>query len=189
MNQEITLRDTNIAYTLRVSRCARHMRLTVYPGGTLVMTLPRGSSHKSAENFLRRKATWVLEKVAYFKKLPVRVLRPRSLAHYRAHRENAHRFVEERLKILNQSYGFAYGAIGIRNQKTQWGSCSERRTLHFNYRILFLPPLLADYVIVHELCHVKELNHSQEFWNLVANSFPNFRAIKQVLRKYDLGSG
>ncbi|NBS67881.1 M48 family peptidase [bacterium] len=68
--------------------------------------------------------------------------------------------------------------------RTRWGSCSKRGNLNFNYRILFLPPHLADYLIVHELCHLKEFNHSPRFWALVAQGCPNYHACKKELRAW-----
>ncbi|NBX49499.1 M48 family peptidase, partial [bacterium] len=93
-------------------------------------------------------------------------------------------FTTQRVAELNQHYGFSYGKISVRNQQTRWGSCSKRGNLNFNYRILFLPPHLADYLIVHELCHLKEFNHSPRFWALVAQGCPNYHACKKELRAW-----
>ncbi len=86
--------------------------------------------------------------------------------------------MEERIKYFNKKYGFHYNKINVKNQKTRWGSCSKKRNLNFNYKILFLPEKARDYIIVHELCHLRELNHSRNFWGLVAKIFPEWRAKK-----------
>ncbi|NTW75727.1 MAG: M48 family metallopeptidase, partial [Candidatus Moranbacteria bacterium] len=76
-----------------------------------------------------------------------------------------------------------YGSVSVRDQKTRWGSCSGKGNLSFNWKLLLLPEPMADYVVVHELCHLKEFNHSSRFWELVERSIPNARHIARELRK------
>ncbi len=106
---------------------------------------------------------------------------------YYRQREFARRFVHSRLEMFNEHYRFVYNRVAIRNQKTRWGSCSKKRNLNFNYRIASLPIHLADYVIVHELCHLAEFNHSQKFWNLVARAIPDHRTRRRELRAIHIG--
>jgi predicted metal-dependent hydrolase len=115
----------------------------------------------------------------------VRRRRPRKQAgkrEYAKHKEAARVLVHARLEHFNQHYGFAYNSVAIRNQRTRWGSCSAKHNLNFNYRIVFLPLALQDYLIVHELCHLQEFNHSAKFWALVAETTPDYRALRQALR-------
>lgn len=102
---------------------------------------------------------------------------------YRAHKEVARSFVLERLSFWNAYYGFSIGRVSIKNQRTCWGSCSAKGNLNFNYKIAALPPYLADYVIVHELCHLGELNHSARFWDLVGKSIPDYAKRRAALKK------
>ncbi len=95
----------------------------------------------------------------------------------------ARAIVHEHLARANAHYGFTYNKIFIRNTRTRWGSCSTRGNLGFNYRIVKLPPELAHYVVVHELCHRKEFNHSAKFWALVAETIPNWKKTRATLRK------
>lgn len=92
----------------------------------------------------------------------------------------------ERLEFWNRVYGFSWKSVAIRNQKTRWGSCSRRGTLSFNYRLILLAPELLDYVVVHELCHLKEFNHSRAFWELVGRGIPDWRARRAELKKIRL---
>ena len=77
--------------------------------------------------------------------------------------------------------------MAIRNQRRCWGSCSSKKNLNFNYKIQFLPEHLADYIIVHEMCHLVELNHGQKFWDLVAAQIPEYERYVTELRAIDKG--
>lgn len=109
--------------------------------------------------------------------------------HYLAHKEKAHAFITARLEHWNAHYQFTYNRIAIRNQKTCWGSCSAHGNLNFSYKILFLPPHLADYIIVHELCHLAELNHSPQFWARVAEACPEYKKHRAELKRLTVHSG
>lgn len=97
--------------------------------------------------------------------------------------EEAGRFVESRINYFNKFYNFEINRVTIRNQSTRWGSCSSKGNLNFNYKIIYLRPKLADYLIVHELCHLKELNHSKRFWTLVEKTIPDYVKINKELRR------
>ncbi len=104
-------------------------------------------------------------------------------AHYVAHKERARVFINERLEYFNAHYQLQYKRVFIKNQKSCWGSCSANANLNFNYKLVFLPPHLADYVIIHELCHLAELNHSPAFWAHVAKACPDFAQHRNELRR------
>lgn len=100
---------------------------------------------------------------------------------YLLHKEAARKVVHTKLKAFNAHYKHVYGNVAVRNQKSRWGSCSKAGNLNFNYRIVFLPPHVQDYLVVHELCHLQEFNHSTKFWQLVAETVPNYRSYKKEL--------
>ena len=102
---------------------------------------------------------------------------------YKENKERALLIVKDRIEYFNTFYNFKWNRIVIRNQKTRWGSCSKKGNLNFNYKIALLPPKSADYIIVHELCHLGEFNHSQKFWDLVGETIPDYKAIRKDLRK------
>ncbi len=92
--------------------------------------------------------------------------------------------VTERAAYWSKAFGITYRTIAIRKQKTRWGSCSRAGNLNFNYRLGFLPVELADYVVVHELCHVVHHNHGKAFWELLATAYPNWKELRAQLHLY-----
>jgi len=102
---------------------------------------------------------------------------------YLKYKENALALAENRIRYFNKIYQFWLNAINIKNQKTRWGSCSRKGNLNFNYKIALLPLQLADYIIVHELCHLGEFNHSRKFWDLVGKTIPDYGLLRNELRK------
>jgi len=186
MQKQIQLGQRPVEYTLKISRRARRMRLAVYCDGNFVVTAPRRLSENLIERFIRQKSHWIISKLEYFKNFsgPVPVKRTRK--DYLIYKSQARQLARERLEHFNQLYGFKYQKINIKNQRTRWGSCSKKGNLNFNYKIALLPAHLADYIIVHELCHLKEFNHSSKFWTLVGQAIPDCFKLRRELRKQGL---
>lgn len=168
---------------LKKVRRSRHIRISVRQDGRVVVTAPYYETYAQMERFLYERRDWVVKKMRELSRSPARVHPGGSHAHYRQHKENARAFVFQRLGHYCRIYGVRYRCVSIRNQKTRWGSCSQKGSLSFNYKIMFLPQEQADYIIVHELCHLKELNHSVRFWDIVSRTIPNYAAIRRKLRK------
>jgi predicted metal-dependent hydrolase len=105
--------------------------------------------------------------------------------HYTEHKESARTLIKDRLEYFNQFYGYSWNRVAIRNQRRCWGSCSSQKNLNFNYKLLFLPAHLRDYVIVHELCHLTEMNHGSGFWRLVEQQIPDYATCLTELRAID----
>jgi hypothetical protein len=116
--------------------------------------------------------------------LSIIVPKRRNRLHYIKHKELARAYINNKLLYFNQFYGFTYNRVSIKNHKSRWGSCSSKGNLNFNYKIIFLPENAFDYIIVHELCHLKELNHSKRFWDLVAKATPNYKDIRKQLKDH-----
>lgn len=181
--KQIILQNETIEYSLRQSARARCLRVTIYPGGELAATLPRNFSLEQLENFLRQKADWILRKMNLARKRKPSLLLPKaSRREYLARKKEAFALVENKIDYFRGIYKLCPTRISIRNQKTRWGSCSRKGNLNFNYRIVHLPEKYQDYVVVHELCHLKEFNHSKRFWNLVAETIPDCKKIRKEIR-------
>lgn len=91
-------------------------------------------------------------------------------------------YLPERTRKIAQKYGFSPRQIRIRNQKTRWGSCSASGNISLNYKLMKYRKELIDYVIIHELCHLKEMNHSNKFWQLVEGLVPEYKSLKRELK-------
>lgn len=100
------------------------------------------------------------------------------------YRKAAKDYFTARVVYYHALTGGVYTSITIRDQKSRWGSCSSRGTLSFNYRLMFAPPRVLDYVVVHELCHLTHMDHSKNFWNMVEQIMPDYRTYKQWLRDH-----
>lgn len=159
------------------------MRISVTAGGLLSVTIPHRFPERGVEQAMQGHAEWILKQILKFEYKGGRLARY-GREHYLEHKEGARRLAYERLAHFNQLYKLTYGAISIRDQKTRWGSCSRAGNLNFNYKLAIVPEHIADYVIVHELCHLQEFNHSKAFWDLVARAIPNHREIRKQLRAF-----
>ena len=98
-------------------------------------------------------------------------------------KQKAEQVIPRRLAALAELHGFHYNRVTIRGQKTRWGSCSSSKNINLNYKLLFLEPSLVDYVLIHELCHTLEMNHSAKFWNLVGDCDANYKWHDKALNK------
>ena len=166
---------------LRIHPRAMRLGLRVLPGGKAVVTVPKGCSYTSVLRFMRRHKGWVEEasvRMRQFAPVPTRAEARRA---YLLHKEAARRFAYAAVARFAPAYGVKVAAISIRDQKTRWGSCSRNGRLSFNYRLAMLPPRLAEYVVVHELCHLLEFNHSPRFWAQVAKAVPEHRLLRKHL--------
>lgn len=152
--------------------------------GVLLVRAPKGLSERRIQKFLDEKELWIyenLEKVArnYEKKSSGRQISQEEI------KQLAQQAVKE-LPPIVQSYadkmGVTYGRITIRHQKTRWGSCSGKGNLNFNCLLMLMPQEVRDYVIIHELAHRREMNHSKAFWNIVEEFDPKYKEHRKWLK-------
>jgi len=185
MIKSIILKDKRINYKIRKSKRAKRLRLAVYCDGSVIVTQPRNISLNRIEYFIKVKSKWILNKLDFFNNLKRRIPKG-NYEDYIKNKERALNQINIRAKELNKTYGYKFNKINIKNQKTRWGSCSIKRNLNFNYRLIYLPNRIIDYVVVHELCHLKEFNHSKRFWSLVEKGIPDYKDIKKEFKNKGL---
>lgn len=183
MNKEIELCKRKIEYALRMSKRARRIKLAIYCDGNFVVTAPRDVSENIIEQFIVKKSQWIIDKLEYFKSISGQVFTKGAKKDYTEYKDKALALAKKRIEYFNKIYGFNFNKINIKNQKTRWGSCSRKKNLNFNYKISLISERLADYVITHELCHLKEFNHSRKFWDLLAKAIPDCLDIRNELKK------
>lgn len=179
----ISLGGRMVSYVIRQNRRAKRVQIAVGDGNSFTVTKPVYVSWLTAERFIKEQESWILKTLDKYQKLGTEFFKG-TRQDYLAYKKTAEQLVNQRLEHFNQFYGFKYGRVSVRDHKHQWGSCSRLKNLNFNYKILFLPPEMADYIVVHELCHLKEMNHSPRFWALVAKTVPEYLGIRKALRKY-----
>ena len=182
MSKTILLKNGTMPVLVRKSKRAKRMRIAVYCDGNVIAIQPAHIGFDRFLEVLHKKIQWIEEKLKFYqgKEFAITIKHPAS--EYLKLRAEAKILISDRIEYFNQFYKFHYEGISIKNQKTRWGSCSRNKNLSFNYRIALLSKELQDYLIVHELCHLKEFNHSKNFWKLVERQIPNYRELHAKLK-------
>ncbi|MDD7142629.1 M48 family metallopeptidase [Bariatricus sp. HCP28S3_C2] len=157
--------------------------------GSVLVRAPRNCPQSRIDTFLKEKQAWVLAKVEEQKEKEADSMKiqPLSEAEQRLYRDKAREIFEQKVSYYAQMMGVSYGRIAIRDQKTRWGSCSGEGNLNFNWRLIFAPAGVLDYVVVHELAHRKEMNHSPRFWRVVEDTMPEYRKYQKWLKENGRG--
>lgn len=195
INKSINLSGKEISCQIRKHRLAKHIKLSIRPSlwdeadylkdrkYKILVTLPKRVDEEVAEKFILEKKDWILKKIDEFENDKNRIIPTHSQTSYKKEKERARRIIVSRVKHFGDLYGFEFNKIAIRSQRTRWGSCSKDRNLNFNYKLIYLSPAMMDYVIVHELCHLDQFNHSRRFWFLVSEIIPDYRELRKELKK------
>ena len=154
---------------------------------SVTVRAPRSASEKDIEEILKKKKAWIskhIEKIKEtkerFEAEPTEKLTREKVI---ALAEEALKVIPERVDYFAKVIGVTYGKITVRNQKTRWGSCSSKGNLNFNCLLMLAPPEVLDYVVVHELCHRKQMNHSKAFWAEVEKVLPDYKEVRKWLKE------
>lgn len=184
MKRKLLIKNQNITVDIKKSKRAKRMRIAVYCDGSVVAVHPENISFPRILSIIENKISWIREKIDFFNSRPNIPVFKGGKREYIKNKDKAFELVRNKVEYFNQFYKFHYNKINIKNQKTRWGSCSSKKNLNFNYKLIFLSEELQNYLIVHELCHLKEFNHSKKFWDLVRLKIPNLNQISKILRKH-----
>jgi predicted metal-dependent hydrolase len=164
-------------YFVRQRRARRYL-LRVDIDGRVRVTIPRGGSRRDADDFARRNLEWIRRQQSRI------VTPPYSDEDRRAFQEQARRELPPRLLELATIHGLTLRRISIRNQRLRWGSCGPGGHICLNWRLVLMPDWVRDYVLIHELMHLRRMDHSPRFWAHVAEAFGEYQAARQWLRTH-----
>jgi len=162
-------------YFVRHRRARRYL-LRVEHDGRVRVTIPRGGSKREADAFVQRHTDWVARQRARLTPSAFGVEERTAL------RQRARIELPARLLEMAAQHGLTVTGVSIRNQRTRWGSCGRDGNISLNWRLVLMPPAVCDYVLIHELMHLKRLDHSPAYWKLVAAACPGYREARQWLR-------
>lgn len=156
---------------------AKNYRITLKPDGRILVTIPRRGTQKKAAAFLASKQAWIEKQQE--KRPPVPALPANEIERLRA---EAKSYIPQRVAVLAQKCGFDYAAVRIKNMTSRWGSCSARKNLNFSLHLMRVDSKFIDYVILHELCHTREMNHGPDFWALLEDVCPGAKDLDRQMR-------
>lgn len=168
------------------SKKAKNLNISVKPFTGVRVAVPHGLSFHKAEEFVYTKTGWIQRQLGRMKQYEDNT-ETASAAPDDIDRAKAKRKLTRRLKHLAMKHGFTYNRVFIRNQKTRWGSCSNKNNISLNMKVVRLPEELMDYVILHELAHTRVKNHSNDFWVLMNKLVGNGKVKAASVREYGIG--
>ena len=167
--------ETEIEYTM-IRSDRKTIGLEVKPDGQVIVRSPRRLSESEIREFVQKHRAWILkhQEMARERAKERREVRKLTRQEIQKLADQAVEVIPERVAYYAPKVGVTYGRITIRNQKTRWGSCSSKGNLNFNCLLMMTPPEVLDSVVVHELCHRKEMNHSKQFYEEVLRVYPDY---------------
>ncbi len=185
MSKKFTLIFPNsnekVGVLVKKNKKSKNIRLYLYKDEQVVVNIPTWLTFRAGRLFAESKKEYLLENI---KKSRENAIIPiRSNSDYQRVKNRALRLAIDRVRHYNDFYNFRYNKVFIKNPRTRWGSCSSLGNLNYSYRIFFLPKEYVDYIIVHELCHLEEFNHSRNFWKLVEKTIPDYKGMVKKLRQ------
>ncbi len=160
--------------------------LQIKPDGNIELKAPVQIKDAQIQEFLCRKSDWIEKHLQTVKERQKQIsqIKPLTIEEIHDLADQALEIIPKRVAYFASLVGVTYGHITIRNQKSRWGSCSGKGNLNFNCLLMLMPPDVLDYVVVHELCHRKEMNHSSQFWAEVRKILPDCEKQKLWLKEH-----
>jgi len=171
-------------WTLKRSARTRRLWLTVRRDGSVVVTAPLHEPFAAIQRFVLDRTAWIARAIEHVRRHKDGIFLPRDRRSYLRHKEEARALVRGIVAAYAPLLGLRHGRIAIKDMRSNWGSCSEKGNLNFNYKLALVPRHLAEYVVVHELCHLAHFDHSPAFWALVEGLMPDAKARRKEMRKY-----
>lgn len=160
----------------------RSMSLKVGSDGSITVRAPWHMPAREADLFVENHREWILTRIREYER--IKETKPDYTEEERAAgKKRAKEVLSEKCRIFSKRMGVSYGRITVREQKTRWGSCSAKGNLSFNWKLIRMPEEIQDYLVVHELAHRLEMNHSPAFWAVVERELPDYRARREWLKK------
>ena len=191
--------DEGVSFEYQIQRSLKAKRIIIRLNkkGECILVIPKRSRFsqsdllQKAEDFVSARYMWIVEGLR-----KIRMKKEKSLSdlgldkgiadHSKKEvallRKKTLELVKERLEHFNKYYGFKYGEVRVKNMSSRWGSCSKSGNLNFSQTLGLLTQKELDYVVVHELCHIGEFNHSKNFWKLVERTIPDYKSIKVKMK-------
>ncbi len=175
------MRENTLSYEI-IRSARRTIAIQITPQGRVLVRCPKNLGTEQIRKFVESKSTWILKHLAAQTGAAQAPCFTGQQIENFAH--EARRVIPQRVAELAPLVGVSYGKITIRCQHTRWGSCSSKGNLNFNCLLMLVPPEVLDYVIVHELCHRKEMNHSERFWAEVQRILPDYQKQRAWLKTH-----
>lgn len=177
--------EIQVLYSARKS-----LGLEVSQEGTVRVRAPRRTADKRIREIVEEKKEWIIQKYLEMEARRKEILE-KGVPDYvkypeweNKYRRMARERLGQRTAYFARLMGVSYGRITVRAAKTRWGSCSSQGNLNFHWKLVLMPPEVLDYVVVHELAHRKEMNHSPAFWAEVARVLPDYRERRKWLKTF-----
>lgn len=185
MITEINIITNDGEISVNVIRSKRKsLGLEVKPDLTVNVRIPNRTTDRELKQFIEKYRGWILDKYLELKEAAEQKPTKAIPLPTKAEQQAISAKIAERVFHYATIMELVCGKITIRNQKTRWGSCSSKGNLNFNYKLAYMPEEILDYVVVHELAHLRYMNHSGDFWNEVEKYIPDYRARKKWLREH-----
>lgn len=177
----LIIEDVEIPIVLERSK-RKALAIGITQEGALKVKAPFPLSDTEIIRFVKQKSFWIYKQVKKVEENRANMV-TYSRQEERSYREKARAILTDKTEYYGRLIGVTYNRIRIADQKTRWGSCSSRGTISYNWHLILLPENILDYVVVHELCHLLEMNHSPRFWSQVEKILPDYRERRNWLKK------